>query len=257
MRMTSDAKRSLVEVRPGADVDGRGFLHSDRSLANGVAAREPTAIPEKAAMRVLRVFVGVWERLEVRGAEWAARLGIALLRINLGIVFLWFGALKFFPGLSPAQDLAARTIEVLTMGIMKPDVSLPVLATWECLIGLGLVTGRCLSGALLLLFAQMAGTILPLFFFRGRRSRCRRTRRRWRAVHHQEHRAHERGPRRCRDGAGRGARRPPAGGGRDSRAAGQGVCPSGPTRCWSPSRARRAGCARPATLGGRTTLPST
>jgi uncharacterized membrane protein YkgB len=39
-----------------------------------------------------------------------ARTGVVLLRINLGIVFLWFGALKFFPDLSPAQDLAPRAI---------------------------------------------------------------------------------------------------------------------------------------------------
>jgi uncharacterized membrane protein YkgB len=39
-----------------------------------------------------------------------ARTGVVLLRINLGIVFLWFGALKFFPDLSPAQDLAPRAM---------------------------------------------------------------------------------------------------------------------------------------------------
>jgi hypothetical protein len=41
-----------------------------------------------------------------------ARHGITLLRVSLGVVFfLWFGVLKFFPGLSPAQSLAARTID--------------------------------------------------------------------------------------------------------------------------------------------------
>lgn len=116
-------------------------------------------------MRDLRSVVGRLDRLEEQGAEWAARHGVQLLRVSLGLVFLWFGALKFFPGLSPAEDLAARTIEALTFGLVKPAVSLPVLATWECLIGLGLVTGRCLCGALVLLFLQMAGTVLPLFFF--------------------------------------------------------------------------------------------
>ena len=42
-----------------------------------------------------------------------ANHGLTLLRIALGIVFLWFGALKFLPGLSPAEELAGRTIEAL------------------------------------------------------------------------------------------------------------------------------------------------
>jgi uncharacterized membrane protein YphA (DoxX/SURF4 family) len=73
--------------------------------------------------------------------------------------------LKFFPGLSPAQDLAARTIERLTFGMIAPPVSLLLLAAWECLIGLGLITGLFMRFTLLLLFAQMLGTITPVFFF--------------------------------------------------------------------------------------------
>ncbi|MBC7872160.1 MAG: DoxX family protein [Chitinophagaceae bacterium] len=94
-----------------------------------------------------------------------AKNGITLLRVSLGIVFFWFGLLKFFPDLSPAQELATRTIETLTFGVVKPDVSLPLLATWECLIGLGLITGKLMRVTLLLLFVQMLGTITPLFLF--------------------------------------------------------------------------------------------
>jgi len=94
-----------------------------------------------------------------------ARYGLGLMRVALGIIFLWFGALKFFPGLSPAQDLATRTIDMLTLGLIGPAVSIPLLATWECLIGLGLISGRFLRLTLLLLFAQMVGTMLPIAFF--------------------------------------------------------------------------------------------
>ena len=69
-----------------------------------------------------------------------ARYGLLLLRISLGVVFLWFGALKFFPGLSPAHDLASRTIEALSLGTVHTNVSIPILAAWECLIGLGLLS---------------------------------------------------------------------------------------------------------------------
>ncbi len=102
---------------------------------------------------------------EARLTRWLARHSLTLLRISLGIVFVWFGALKFFPGLSPAHDLAARTITTLTLGVIPPSISLPLLALWECVIGVGLIGGRWLRLTLLLLFAQMAGTFLPLVFF--------------------------------------------------------------------------------------------
>lgn len=91
--------------------------------------------------------------------------GITLLRVSVGVVFFWFGALKFFPGMSPATDLAARTIRVLTAGNLSDTTAIYTLATWECLIGLGLVAGRMLRTVLLLLWLQMAGTLMPLFFF--------------------------------------------------------------------------------------------
>jgi uncharacterized membrane protein YphA (DoxX/SURF4 family) len=96
-----------------------------------------------------------------------ARHGVPLLRVSLGIVFLWFGALKFFPGLSPADDLAARTIERLSGGLVGPAVSVPLLAAWECLIGLGLLFGVLLRAVLLLLAIQMLGTLTPIILFPG------------------------------------------------------------------------------------------
>jgi uncharacterized membrane protein YphA (DoxX/SURF4 family) len=108
---------------------------------------------------------GRLDRIEEGAAGWMAHNGIALLRVSLGVVFFWFGVLKFFPGLSPAEDLAARTISVLTFGVVGPSVSLPVLAAWECAIGLCFVTGRFMRAGVALLFAQMAGTFLPLVIF--------------------------------------------------------------------------------------------
>jgi uncharacterized membrane protein YphA (DoxX/SURF4 family) len=103
--------------------------------------------------------------LDARITQWMARYGILLLRVSMGLVFLWFGALKFFPGLSPAADLATRTIERLTFGLITPDVSILILAVWESLIGLGLIFGIFMRATLLLLFLQMLGTISPIFLF--------------------------------------------------------------------------------------------
>lgn len=105
------------------------------------------------------------EKVDVRLTNWMARHGLTLLRISLGVVFFWFGVLKFFPGLSPADELATRTIEKLTLGAIGPTVSLPVLAAWESVIGFGLLSGKFMRATLLLLYVQMLGTLMPLVFF--------------------------------------------------------------------------------------------
>jgi uncharacterized membrane protein YphA (DoxX/SURF4 family) len=104
-------------------------------------------------------------RLDLAVTSWMARYGPSLLRVSLGVVFLWFGALKLLPDLSPAQDLATRTISVLSFGLVPPSVSLPVLAIWECVIGIGLIVGRGLRFFLLLLYLQMLGTLTPIVLF--------------------------------------------------------------------------------------------
>jgi uncharacterized membrane protein YkgB len=110
--------------------------------------------------------LGEWFRtVDVPLTRWMARYGIVLLRISLGLVFLWFGALKYFPGMSPAQTLATRTMGALSGGLVTSATAMPILATWECLIGLGLILGRILRVTLLLLWAQMLGTIAPLFLY--------------------------------------------------------------------------------------------
>lgn len=98
-----------------------------------------------------------YERIDRAVTRWMARYGILLLRVGLGIVFLWFGALKLAPGLSPAEELVRNTTY-----FVDPDWFLPVLAVWEMAIGLGLIFGRFMRLTLLLLFLQMPGTALPL-----------------------------------------------------------------------------------------------
>src|SRR5215213_8504050 len=105
------------------------------------------------------------DRLDVKVTSTLARVAVPTLRIALGVVFLWFGVLKFFPNVSPAETLVGRTIEVLTLGVIKPAVSVPVLAAWESVIGLGLILGRGLRGILFLLAVQMLGTFTPLLLF--------------------------------------------------------------------------------------------
>ncbi|GDY15091.1 hypothetical protein LBMAG53_39690 [Planctomycetota bacterium] len=105
------------------------------------------------------------EPIDLRITDWCARLAILLLRLSVGICFLWFGALKLFPGLSPAEALATKTIVALSWG-MIPAAVIPLgLGIWECLIGLGMITGLWIRATLLLLAVQLPGTITPLFLF--------------------------------------------------------------------------------------------
>jgi uncharacterized membrane protein YphA (DoxX/SURF4 family) len=98
-----------------------------------------------------------FSKFDKKLTDWMANYGLLILRISLGIVFLWFGLLKFFEGLSPAEDLVRNTVY-----FVDPDFFLPVLAAWESLIGIGLITGKFLRVTILLLFLQMPGTALPL-----------------------------------------------------------------------------------------------
>lgn len=100
---------------------------------------------------------GRFERVDVAITRWMANYGMTILRIGLGIVFVWFGALKLFPGLSPAEELVRNTTY-----FVDPDWFVPVLALWEMAIGLGLIFRIFMRITILLLFLQMPGTALPL-----------------------------------------------------------------------------------------------
>ncbi|HEV2057968.1 MAG TPA: DoxX family membrane protein [Solirubrobacteraceae bacterium] len=91
-----------------------------------------------------------------------------MLRVSLGVVFLAFGVLKFFPGVSPAQNLVEQTTHLLTFGLLPAAAALVLVAAMECAIGLCLVTGRLMRPAIYLLGAQLIGILSPLILLTGR-----------------------------------------------------------------------------------------
>ena len=95
-------------------------------------------------------------RLDERLRPLLARIGVPLLRISLGVVFLWFGLLKIFD-VSPVSGLVANTIYWF-----DPDVVVPALGVFEVFVGACLVAGRLMRIALPLLVLQMAGTFMVL-----------------------------------------------------------------------------------------------
>lgn len=97
--------------------------------------------------------------------KWMRKNGLFFLRISIGFIFGWFGLLKLFPGLSPAEELASETISIITFGLFNSFQINLGLGIWEILIGLGLLTGKMMRLTLFLLFLQLPGTFLPVFLF--------------------------------------------------------------------------------------------
>ena len=90
---------------------------------------------------------------------------INLISVTIGIVYLWFGLLKFFAGVSPAEDLAKATIDRLTFGFLAPELSILLLAIWETVIGLLLIGHLFEKFALKLALVHIILTFLPFLFF--------------------------------------------------------------------------------------------
>lgn len=84
------------------------------------------------------------------------RIGVPMLRFGLGVVFIWFGALKL-TGTSPAMELVTRTVYWF-----DPKIFIPVLGWWEIAIGVCLAVPPLTRVGILLLAFQMPGTFLPL-----------------------------------------------------------------------------------------------
>jgi len=90
---------------------------------------------------------------------------IDLLRRSLGIVFFWFGLIKFFYAAGPAEYIAAKIILLLSFNSIQPNIALPILAVIECTIGLGFLIKRFMKYVIPIMYFQMAATLLPLFVF--------------------------------------------------------------------------------------------
>ena len=88
---------------------------------------------------------------------------IKYLRISLGVIFFWYGVLKFFPALSPAEQLATDTINILFLGLIPASISIKILALWEVLIGIGFLLGLYTRVVSVLFLVHMFLTFTPLF----------------------------------------------------------------------------------------------
>ena len=84
------------------------------------------------------------------------RWSIPALRLALGLVFLWLGALKLF-GASPVMNMLEHTYWFLPVRTFAVS-----MGVWEVLIGACLMSKRALRVAVSLLCLHLAGTFFAL-----------------------------------------------------------------------------------------------
>lgn len=96
------------------------------------------------------------------------RHSLTALRVAVGLVFLGFGVLKFFPGVSPAQGLTEATTDILFLGLVPGPLALVFIAALESAIGLIFVTGRGMRLGIWLLAVEFVGILSPLVLLPGR-----------------------------------------------------------------------------------------
>ncbi|MDX1767506.1 MAG: doxx family protein [Arenibacter troitsensis] len=88
-----------------------------------------------------------------------------MLCISIGIIYLWFGFLKFFPGLSPADTLAKQTISLLTFNFIPERMGILLLAIIEVAIGICLIFKIQLKKVIVAAIAHLVLTFVPVVFF--------------------------------------------------------------------------------------------
>ena len=91
------------------------------------------------------------EPVHVRALQ---RYSVPLLRIALGVVFVWFGALKV-ANVTPVGDLVAGTVPWF-----DPTWFVPALGAVEVVLGLMLMSGRLIGWTCAAMIAHLGGTFL-------------------------------------------------------------------------------------------------
>jgi len=105
---------------------------------------------------VVQRLVVLLDRVDQRVVDVMAAYGLGLLRVSLGVVFIWFGLLKVI-GVTPVADLVVAVISWVPAAL-----SVPLVGIFEVVLGFGLVVGYGLRFTLLLLWLHLAGTFMLL-----------------------------------------------------------------------------------------------
>ena len=119
-------------------------------------------LEERAKQRLPRTIRAPLDRLDARISTFLSDHGTTLLRIAIGVVYIWFGALKVTDR-SPVENLV-RDVAFFADG----SWIVYAMGAWEIVIGFGLIFPFALRLTLLMLWAQLAGTMLAFVVVPGR-----------------------------------------------------------------------------------------
>lgn len=115
---------------------------------------QPSTTPSETTQ--LLVAPGRLDLVRHRTDELLRRFSLPLLRASLGLVFIWFGALKV-AAVTPVQELVAGTVPWLDAGWL-----VPALGWFEIAIGAALMSGYLLGWVCAAMIAHLGGTFLTV-----------------------------------------------------------------------------------------------
>jgi len=87
---------------------------------------------------------------------------LLLLRWAVGVIFLYFGALKLVPGYSPAESLVMETIKTMTFDLVTGRIGVAFTGVIECGLGVLLLTGWLRRLTIYVLGLELLGILAPL-----------------------------------------------------------------------------------------------
>lgn len=90
-------------------------------------------------------------------------LGITMIRLTLGYIYLHFGLLKLYPDFSPAEILADYTVQLMTLHLFDFYWAQKIVAIMEILVGLALIFNVFMRWVGVVYFFHILCTFLPLF----------------------------------------------------------------------------------------------
>jgi len=146
------------------------FVSTDEHAAQSRSVSDTSNLATQSPSPGRRGGDGLGRRLELLESalhRWLVAHSITFLRVSLGLVFLSFGFLKFFPMVSPAEQLVMDTTSMLTLHLVPGSVAIIAIAVLECVIGLWLLSGRALRGAIYLLAIELVGILAPVVLLGG------------------------------------------------------------------------------------------
>ncbi|MGB3590181.1 MAG: hypothetical protein WBA16_00715 [Nonlabens sp.] len=106
-----------------------------------------------------------WQPVTSRRKSFRANFALFMLRATIGIVFLWFGFLKFFVASSPAEDIAIATMSKLTFELVDESTLLVLLAVFETLLGVLLMIGKYIKQVCIISILHLFGTFTTVALF--------------------------------------------------------------------------------------------